>query len=73
MFAWVINTIQFERIDYSEGVDLDKTGKSKECEVCRYNYYNNGLNSDSKVCNSCNWGIEFFKSFAIITVYDEWL
>ena len=63
--------IQYERIDYSEGVDLDKTGNSKECEVCRYNYYNNGLNSDSKVCNSCNWGIESFGSFAIITVNDE--
>ena len=62
--------IQYERIDDSKEIDLDKTDKSKECEVCHDNYFNNGFKSDSKVCNSCNCGIESFGNFAIMTVND---
>ena len=62
--------IQYNRIDDSKKIDLDKTDKLKECEVCHRIYLNNGFKSDSKVCNSCNWGIESFGNFAIITVND---
>ena len=70
MFVWVIEMIQYDRIDDSKKIDLDKTDKSKECEVCRRIYSNNGFKSDSKVRNSCNWRIESFGNFAIITVND---
>ena len=26
----------FDRIDVSEGIDVDKTTKLKECDICRY-------------------------------------
>ena len=45
--------------------DLDKTDKSKECKICHYNYFDNGFKSDSKICNTCNWGIKCFGNFAI--------
>ena len=28
--------IEYERIDISEGIDLNQTNKSKECMLCRY-------------------------------------
>ena len=52
--------IQLDRIEDSEGIDLDKTDKSKECKICHYNYFDNGFKSDSKICNKCDWGIKSF-------------
>ena len=49
--------LKYERIDLSEGIDLDKTSKSKECEIRIYNYFNNDFRFDSKVCNDCKRGI----------------
>ena len=43
--------VQLDRIEDSEGIDLDKTHKSKECKICHYNYIDNGFQSDSKICN----------------------
>ena len=36
--------IQLDRTEESEGIDLDKTDKSKEWKICHYNYFDNGLN-----------------------------
>ena len=47
--------LYFDRIDVSEGTDVKKTRKSKECDVCHYWYF---LNKDFKfqpnVCNECH-------------------
>ena len=34
--------ILLDKIEDSEGIDLDKTDKSKECKICHYNYFDNG-------------------------------
>ena len=31
--------LEYERIDISEGIDVDMTNKSKECMLCRYWYF----------------------------------
>ena len=62
--------IQLEKIEDSEGVDLDKTDKSKERKVCHYNYFDNGFKSDLKICNRCDWEIKSFREFPIITAND---
>ena len=62
--------IQFDRIEDSEGIDLGKTDKSKECKICHYNYCDNGFKSDLKICNRCDWGIKSFGDFGIIHVND---
>ena len=31
--------LQYERIDISEGIDLNKSDKSKECMLCHYWYF----------------------------------
>ena len=28
--------LQYERTDVSEGIDINKSDKSKECMICRY-------------------------------------
>ena len=38
--------IQLDRIEDSEGIDLDKNDKSKERGISYYNYFDNGFKSD---------------------------
>ena len=49
---------QLHRIEDSEGIDLNRADKSKECKIGYYNYFKNGFKSDSKTCNDCDWGIK---------------
>ena len=51
--------MQLHKIKDSKEIDLNKTDKSKECNICS-NYFNNGFKSDSKICNDCVWGIKSF-------------
>ena len=37
--------LYYDRIELSEGVDIDKISVSKECDICHYWYFlNKGLN-----------------------------
>ena len=60
--------MQLRKIETSKGIDLNETDKSKECKICHYNYFDNGFKFDLKICNECNWVINFFGNFAIIYV-----
>ena len=31
--------LEYDRIDISEGIDVNKTSASKECDVCHYWYF----------------------------------
>ena len=62
--------IQLDRIEDSQGIDLDNTDKSKECTICHYNYFDDGFKSDSKTCYRCDCGIKSFVNFAIIHVHN---
>ena len=46
--------LYFDRIDISEGIDVNKTSASKESDICQYRYF---LNKDFKfqpnICNRC--------------------
>ena len=35
--------LKYDKIDITEGIDLDKTNKSKECMFCHYWYYLNKI------------------------------
>ena len=44
--------LQYERIDVSEGIDLNKSDKSKECMICRYwNFKDIGCKYEPHVSN----------------------
>ena len=31
--------LEYDRIDISEGIDVNKTNLSKECDICHYWYF----------------------------------
>ena len=44
-----------DRIDVSEGIDVNKASASKECEIYRYWYFlNKGFKFQPNVCNRCH-------------------
>ena len=46
--------IEYERIDISEGIDLNKTNKSKECMLCYYyNFLNKNFSYGPYLCDGC--------------------
>ena len=46
--------IEYEKIDISEGIDINKTNKSKECMLCHYWYFlDNNFSYGPYLCNGC--------------------
>ena len=47
--------LYYDRIDVSEGTDVNKTSASKECDVCHYWYFlNYSFKFQPNVCNRCH-------------------
>ena len=47
--------VYYDRIDVSEGIDVNKTSASKECDVCHYCYFlNYSFKFQPNVCNRCH-------------------
>ena len=47
--------LQDERIDVSEGIDLNKSDKSRECMICHYwNFKDIGYKYEPYVFNGCH-------------------
>ena len=47
--------LQYDRIDVSEGIDINKTSESKECMLCHYWYFKDiGYKFQLYVCNGCH-------------------
>ena len=46
--------LYFNRIDASEGIDVNKTSASKECDICHYwCFINYSFKFQPNVCNRC--------------------
>ena len=47
--------LEYERIDISEGIDVNKTNLSKECGICHYWYFKDiGFKYEPYLCNGCH-------------------
>ena len=47
--------LQYEKIDASEGIDVNKTSASKECKLCHYWFFKDvGFKFEEHVCNRCH-------------------
>ena len=47
--------LYYDRIDVSEGIDINKTSASKECDVCHHWYFlNYSFKFQPNVCNRCH-------------------
>ena len=56
--------LEYDRIDISEGIDVNKTSLSKECDICHYWYFKDiGLRYEPYLCNGCHNLIKKSMSF----------
>ena len=47
--------LHYDRIDFSEGIEINKTSASKECDICHYWYFlNYSFMFQPNVCNRCH-------------------
>ena len=47
--------LYYDRIDVSEGIDVNKTSVSKDCNICHYWYFlNYSFKFQPNVCNRCH-------------------
>ena len=49
-----IKTLEYERIDISDGIDVDMSDKSKKCTPCHYWYFlNKNFSYGPYLCDGC--------------------
>ena len=64
--------LKYDRIDISEGIDVNKTNKSKECKFCHYWYFlNKNFSYGPYTCDSCHDIVQRstdFKNIAIVHI-----
>ena len=47
--------LEYDRIDISEGIDVNKTNLSKECDICHYWYFKDiCFKYQPYLCNGCH-------------------
>ena len=52
-FIWML---EYDRINISDEIDINKTNSSKECDICLYWYFlNKNFNYEPYLCNGFWW------------------
>ena len=47
--------LEYDRIDFPEEIDMGKTNKSRECDICHYWYFlDKDFNYEKYLCNGCH-------------------
>ena len=47
--------MEYDRIYISEGIDINNTNASKDCDICHYWYFlDKGFRYESYLCNGCH-------------------
>ena len=61
--------LEYDRINISEEIDVNKTSESKECDICHYWYFKDiGFKYEPYLCNGCHDLIEKAMSFNDVAV-----
>ena len=61
--------LEYERIDISEGIDVNKTNLSKECDICHYWFFKDiGFKYEPYLCNACHDLMQKAMSFNNVAV-----
>ena len=59
----------YDKIDISEGIDINKTNLSKECDICHYLYFKDvGFKYEPYLCNGCHDLMQNAMSFNNIAI-----
>ena len=66
---------EYDRIDILEGIDVNKTNASRECDTCHYWYFENmGFKYEPYFCNGCHGLIQKamnFNDVAIVSIKES--
>ena len=47
--------LEYDKIDISEGIDINKTNAWKECDICHYSSFKDiGFKYEPYLCNGCH-------------------
>ena len=61
--------LEYKRIDISEGIDVNKTNLSRECDICHYLYFKDvGFKYEPYLCNGCHDLMQNAMSFNNIAI-----
>ena len=61
--------LQYQKIDVSEGIDVNKTSVSKRCDLCHYWFFKDiGFKFEEHVCNKCHDLLKIPYSLKIIAI-----
>ena len=61
--------LEYNRIDISEEIDINKTSKSKECKIYHYWYFKDiDFKYEPYLCNNCHSLMQKAVSFSNITI-----
>ena len=61
--------LEYDRIAISEGIDVNKTSLSKECDMCQYRYFKDiGFKYEPYLWNGCHDLMEKAMSFKNVAV-----
>ena len=63
--------LEYDRIDISEEIDVNKTNLLRECDICHYWYFKDiGFKYEKYLCNGCHDLMQKTMSFNnVATVY----
>ena len=66
-----IKMLEYDRIDISEEIDVNKTNLSKDCDICHYWYFKDiGFKYESYLCNGCQDLIQKALSINNVAIVD---
>ena len=59
--------LEYDRIDISEGIDVNKTSNSRECSLCKFYYFlNKNFNYQTHLCHDMSMKANSMQNLAII-------
>ena len=61
--------LEYDRRDISAVIDIYKTNKSKECNICHYCFFlDKNFNYDPYLCNGCHDLMQKFMTFKNVAI-----
>ena len=61
--------LEYDRINISERIDINKTSASKKCDICHYWYLKDiGFKYEPHLCNGCHDLMQKAMSFNNVTI-----
>ena len=61
--------LEYDRIDILEGIDVNKTSESKECDICHYQHFKDiGFKYEPYLCNVCRVLMQKAMSFNNVAI-----